>query len=271
MSIPAQLDMALRAGADLAALTATGRVFVVFDAQDSGHVSYGAQYGDDRWFIKTARTQDTVRALRIAERLHAAVRHPAIVPQLALVESSDGGLAGVYPWVDGQVLYPMPKSPRTDPAHPLARFRALPVHQVLDALDALLDAHVAVTAAGFIAVDFYDGSIIYDFARHRLHLIDLDAYRPAPAIRATPWMGSTRFMAPEEHTPGAVIDERTTVYALGRALRLLLDAGDSEQAWRGTAQQLAVVHAATAPQPARRYDSVATLAQEWRRATDRAR
>ena len=29
-------------------------------------------------------------------------------------------------------------------------------------------------------------------------------------------------------------DERTTVYNLGRAIRLLLDAGDDERAWRGT-------------------------------------
>lgn len=270
MSIPAELRAALHTSADLSALSSDGRVFAVFDAQDSGHLSYGVHHDGARWFVKTADTPATVRALRSAALLHAAVTHPAIVPQLALVDLPGGGLAGVYPWVDGQVLYPMPKRPRTDPAHPLARFRAMPVPRVLDALDTLLDAHLAITDIGYVAVDFYDGSIIYDFERHQVHLIDLDAYRPAPATRTAIWFGSRRFMAPEEHVPGAVIDERTTVYTLGRTLRLLLDAGDSEQGWRGSHEQLAIVRTATMPQPAHRYDSVAALAAAWRRATDRA-
>ncbi|MFD5230668.1 hypothetical protein ACFWJ5_19480 [Streptomyces qaidamensis] len=35
---------------------------------------------------------------------------------------------------------------------------------------------------------------------------------------------------------GSRIDGRTTVHALGRAIRLLLDAGDEERAWPGTAE-----------------------------------
>jgi hypothetical protein len=73
-------------------------------------------------------------------------------------------------------------------------------------------------------------------------------------------------MAPEEHRRGARIDERTTVYNLGRAIRLLLDAGDDERAWRGTPAQLAVVARATRADPAERYPAVAALADAWRAA-----
>jgi len=34
---------------------------------------------------------------------------------------------------------------------------------VLRALDAILDAHVAIAAAGWISVDLYDGCFLYDF------------------------------------------------------------------------------------------------------------
>ncbi|MEW1688577.1 hypothetical protein ACIQOF_08990 [Streptomyces sp. NPDC091265] len=76
-------------------------------------------------------------------------------------------------------------------------------------------------------------------------------------------------MAPEEFTSGAVVDARTTVFTLGRAARLLLDAGDSEEAWRGSAAQLAVVTRATRPNPEQRFGSVGEFAAEWRAATSR--
>ena len=42
------------------------------------------------------------------------------------------------------------------------------------------------------------------------------------------------YMAPEEFVRGAVIDERTTVFNMGRMIQHLLTSGD---VWRGTAQQ----------------------------------
>ncbi|MFI6779550.1 hypothetical protein [Micromonospora sp. NPDC050276] len=44
------------------------------------------------------------------------------------------------------------------------------------AIDTILDAHLAVTAAGYVAVDLYDGCFLYDFHARRLRLIDLDEY-----------------------------------------------------------------------------------------------
>ncbi|MFJ2419155.1 hypothetical protein [Streptomyces brevispora] len=70
-------------------------------------------------------------------------------------------------------------------------------------------------------------------------------------------------MAPEEFHRGAVIDQRTSVFHLGRSLRLLLDGGDKEQDWRGTTAQLSVIATATAPDSADRYGSVRDLAQAW--------
>ena len=56
------------------------------------------------------------------------------------------------------------------------------------------------------------------------------------------------------------------VFTLGRAARLLLDSGDEERAWRGTARQPAVIERATFPAPDDRFPDVHRFAAAWRAA-----
>ncbi|WP_328584057.1 serine/threonine protein kinase [Streptomyces sp. NBC_00370] len=247
-----------------------GEVFTTFRGQDSGCVSYGVRLTDGkRWFVKEARTEDGQRSLDRGWAFHRAIRHPAIVPQVHRIAVA-GRWAVVMPWRDGEVLYrPTADAPgdRTSPGSAMARFRALPVAEVLRALDRILDAHLAVEDAGRVAVDFYDGSLLYDFTERKLHLIDLDEYRSGPFELAHDRLpGSRRYMAPEESERGAVIDARTTVFTLGRAARLLLDAGDEEAAWRGNAAQLAVIARAVRFDPAERFETLREFADAWRAA-----
>lgn len=250
-----------------------GEVFAVFDRQDSGCVSYGLLAGGERLFVKTATIPAAMGSLRSAVRFHGVVRHPVIVPLMQVQEAADSPIL-VYPWIDGEVLYhPTTGShpDRTAPDGPWSRFRSLPVSAVEAAIDHLLDAHRAVATAGFVAVDLYDGSMMYDFTRQMLRLIDLDAYRPGPFVAHERLPGSRRFMSPEEHGGGSVIDERSTVYVLGRAIRLLLDAGDDEAAWRGSPERLEVVTQATQEAASRRFGTVAELQSSWRAAGRRRR
>ncbi|MFD0021299.1 serine/threonine protein kinase [Streptomyces sp. NPDC058382] len=253
-------------------LRRVGDLFAAFRDQDSGCVSYGVRMaGGDRWFVKEAVTEAGRQSLERAWAFHRAVEHPAIVPQVRRIAvGGNGGRAVVMPWRDGEVLYHCtvhgPRD-RTAPDSAMARFRALPVPRVADAFEQVLSAHLAVEAAGHVAVDFYDGSLLYDFARAEVHLIDLDEYRPGPfVVEAARLPGSRRFMAPEEFERGAVIDRRTTVFTLGRAARLLLDGGDTEEAWRGRPAQLAVLARATRPDPGERFPSVREFAAAWRKA-----
>ena len=65
--------------------------------------------------------------------------------------------------------------------------------------------------------------MIYDFDRGAPHLVDLDNYQPGPFVNDMGRMfGSTRFMAPEEFARGARIDERTTLFTMGRAAAVFL-------------------------------------------------
>jgi hypothetical protein len=238
-------------------LRTVGEVFRSFREQDSGCVSHGVRLPDGtRWFVKEATTDRGRRSLDRAWAFHRTVRHPAIVPQLHRIAVGDRRTAVVMPWHDGEILY--------DPTA-RARFRALPLDRVHHALARVLDAHLAVEAAGQVAVDLYDGAFLYDFDAHELRLIDLDDYRPGPFVLTEARLpGSTRFMAPEEWRRGATIDTRTTVHALGRTARLLLDAGPDEDAFRGTAAQLAVVERATRSLPEERFGGVWELVRAWR-------
>ncbi|MBT2472707.1 serine/threonine protein kinase [Streptomyces sp. ISL-66] len=248
------------------ALGAAGTVFRTFADQDSGCVSYGVEIDGERFFVKTAGTAGTVASLRRALAVHQVAAHSALIP---IVHSftTDDGLALVYPWAEGVVLYHPTRTRhggRSHPDSPMARFRQLPLQKVHEALAVILDVHLVVADAGLVAVDFYDGCTLYDFETGTMRLCDLDGYRPGPfVLEAERLPGSTRYMAPEEFQRGAVIDQRTTVFNLGRLLRLLLDGGDEEQDWRGTGAQLTVITTATAPNPTDRYPSVRDLAQAW--------
>jgi serine/threonine-protein kinase len=124
-----------------------------------------------------------------------------------------------------------------------------------------------VAREAFVAIDLYDGCLHYDFDRRRMRLVDLDEYRMGPvAVPSEGLPGSKRFRSPEELTPGATLDERSTVYTLGRVAQILLDAGDDTGEWRASRELEEVASQATAPRPGDRYASVAELAAVWRAA-----
>ena len=76
--------------------------------------------------------------------------------------------------------------------------------------------------------------------------------------------GSTRFMAPEEFELGARIDERTTLFSLGRAAALFLSDGTLDRApFRASDALYQVVAQACAPAPDQRFASVADFFSAW--------
>ena len=250
---------------------ACGEVFASFDAQDSGCLSFGVESGTRRWFIKGPRTDDAVATVRSAAAFHAKVRHAVVVRPVEVTEV-DGLPVLRYPWVDGETLYQATTaasgaSLRNGADTPHERFRKLPVDQIVFAIDAIYSAHVEIAREGFVAIDLYDGCLHYDFTRRRMRLVDLDEYRPGPLRSPSELLpGSTRFRSPEEKTPGAIVDERSTVYTLGRVAQILLDAGDDEGRWRASDELAAVAARATQPRPDDRYETVTELAGVWRAA-----
>jgi serine/threonine protein kinase, bacterial len=252
--------------------------------QDSGNVSWLVDVGDRRLFVKTAGTgadqppgapepyfdhAGRVEALRNAVLVARSCDHPAL-PRLLNVVESPVGPALVYEAAEGELVR-VPARERDDQASSYQRFAHLPAERLLGVFDVLIDLHVALAAAGWVAGDLYDGCLIVDFETDSLKVVDLDGYRRGPSVNDMGRMfGATRFMAPEEFELGAVIDERTTVFTLGRlvwhfATRLTEDAQD----FCGPAAIAEVVQRAVLMAPPDRYDSVAAFATDWRAARDR--
>jgi serine/threonine-protein kinase len=243
-----------------------GRVFARFDRQDSGNISYGVHSGDTRYFVKTAGLESSaavlgrdqrIALLRNAIEIARSCTHPLLVPLRRVIESPDGPLL-VYDWFDGD-LVGVTRDRRADPTSSFQRFRALPTLE--RELAAVFDLHVTLAAAGWIANDFYDGCLMYDFATSELRVIDLDGYHRGPFRNEMGRLfGSTRFMAPEELERGALIDERTTVFNMGRAAFVFLGEPD---AFRGTPAQLAAARTACEPDPSKRFRSLREFRDAW--------
>ncbi len=247
-----------------------GEVFQEFGHQDSGTTSYGVIVDGKRWFVKPSVDPSIVESLQRAVHLHTMVQHPAL-PSLHHTFEIPGGIALVYDWVPGEVLNDpryAPEQRRHDPVNPHVRFRSLSVPEVLDCLHTIYDVHLLVAEYGFVASDFYDGCIIYDFERSRTYLCDFDEYHHGPfVLELERNYGSSRFMAPEEFQRGATIDEVTNVFTLGRTATVLLgDGTGSLDAWKGTDLAREVVVRATSLDRAQRHQSVQEFVQDWRSA-----
>ncbi len=240
------------------------------DRLDSRSTIVGIETDAGRFVVKHAADDEAIAWLRSAVRFHEAVSHPSIPPVVHHFETPDGsGIVQV--WADGEVLHDAfdPAVPDRDhPGSPYRRFLGLPAAEIADAVRQLIHAHLAVSARGFVAVDLYDGCLVYDFDRRALSLIDLDLYRPGPYVLATDRQyGSRTYMAPEEWQRGATIDERTTVFTLGRFALVLLGCERHGAArrvdFRGSDRLYGIAARACAADPAERFPTVAELHRAW--------
>jgi serine/threonine-protein kinase len=204
-----------------------------------------------------------VEILRNAVRLSQSCSHPALPTLHRVIESPVGPML-VYEWRKGELLS-APRALRDNPTSSYQRFRSLPTPVILPALDTIFDLHRELSRLGWIAVDFYDGCLIYDFTTADLSIIDLDCYRPTPFTNAMGRMfGSTRFMAPEEFELGARIDEATNVFVMGRAAALFLGDGTLDfRAFRGSEALHRVVVRACQPERSERFASMAEFHDAW--------
>ena len=248
-------------------LQKSGEVFKIFDQQDSGCVSYGVDINGQRWFVKESAEPRTISSLKRAIKLHRVVQHSALAKLRNKFDTPNGGLALVYDWLPGEIIYNLPEFPREtgrrNPESAHVRFCALPVETIIRSLSTIYDLHRVLAETGFIAVDFYDGCILFDFENERTYIVDLDEYHYGPFSNPTDrLLGSSRFMAPEEFQRGALIDQITNVFTLGRTALVIL-AGGNIQNWQGKSAAKRVLEQATQPNRSNRYPSVAAFVDAW--------
>jgi serine/threonine protein kinase, bacterial len=257
-----------------------GTVVAEFDyvSQESGNLSWLVDTSAGRLFVKTAGSPGRqppgalvpyldhdarVRLLRNAIELAACCRHPALAQLLNVIETP-AGPALIYECAMGELLG-VARERRTDPASAYQRFAHLSADCLLAIFDVLLDLHAALAEAGWVASDLYDGCLMVDFATLRLTVVDLDSYRRGPGINDIGRMfGSTRFMAPEEFELGAQIDERTTVFNLGRLVwHFGTRLSEQVEDFCGPPALAQVIQQACQPSRTARTSSVASFVDAW--------
>ncbi|MGI6200329.1 MAG: serine/threonine protein kinase [Christensenellales bacterium] len=251
-----------------------GRVFAVFDRQDSGNIAFGVAGPEGKRFVKyagapTLRCPDdpaqAVARLRAAVQPYRDLRHPNLV-HLRQEREVGAGYALIFDWVQGQCLHAhwdaAAHPEYTHPQSPYERYRRLPLNKRLNSLATILDVHAAVERAGYVAVDLYDGSLIYDFSTDATTVCDIDFYAPGPLINTMGRMwGSSRFMSPEEFTLGAAIDARSNVFSLGAMAFVFLGGGKNRDRalWEAGDALYGVMQRAMSPERDLRYPTVAAL------------
>ncbi len=266
---------------DMSFIRKYGEVFKVYDDQDSGNICFGVEQetigqcvnmtknGKIRYFVKFAGApterysgtpEDAVKRLKATVPVYQELAHPNLI-KLINAEEVGGGFAVIFEWAEGECMgrqYPLSRE----------KFLQLPYSARLEVFDDILSFHAHVSDSGYVAIDFYDGSIMYDFAAKKTYICDIDFYSKMPYTNSMGRMwGSSRFMSPEEFELGAQIDEVTNVYLLGAtAFALFCGYDRTLDKWQLGEGLYQVALKAVSNERNQRQQSIRQLIVEWNRA-----
>ncbi|MEO4052267.1 serine/threonine protein kinase [Solibacillus sp. CAU 1738] len=259
-----------------------GEVFTVFAEQDSGNICFGVEKDGMKKFVKYAgaktkeysgQPEDAVARLKNSVPIYKDLQHKHLVDLLDHLEV-EKGYALVFDWFDGECLHSHwsfpPPHKYTHPDSPFFRYKQLPIEKRLESFNSILEFHVNMEQNNYVAVDFYDGSILYDFENSVTKICDIDFYKKKPFINTMGRLwGSSRFMSPEEFELGAEIDERTNVFNMG-AIAFGLLGGELDRSiikWDAGQELYEVAIKAVKIEKEERYSSVEELFRAWKSAS----
>ena len=243
-----------------------GIVFKIYDDQDSGNICFGTEKDGQRYFVKFAGAPteqysgdpaDAIARLKKTLPIYSELKHKNLID---LVEAKEigGGFAMVFKWADGDCMGRM---------YPAAhrRFMQLPINARLAVFSDILSFFEYVASQNYVAIDFYDGSIMYDFENGKTTICDIDLFRKQPCINGMGRMwGSSRFQSPEEYQLGAVIDEITNVYTLGAtAFALFGEYNRTRAKWQLSDKLFEIATRAVSDDRINRQQSIRQLTEEW--------
>lgn len=254
---------------DMSFIQQYGKVFKIYDDQDSGNICFGVQNGENKFFIKYAGApteqylgmpEDAITRLKATVPVYEDLVHLNLI-KFIKAEEIGGGFALIFEWTDGECMGRM---------YPLSRqkFLQMPYSTRLDVFDEILLFHAYVAAKDYVAIDFYDGSIMYDFTAKKTVICDIDYYSKMPYTNNIGRMwGSSRFMSPEEFTLGATIDEITNVYLIGATAFALFSNYDREiEKWQLSEELYKVALKAVSNERNQRQQSIQQFIKEWNEA-----
>lgn len=261
-------------------LKSYGKVFCVFDQQDSGNICFGVQRDNEKVFIKYAGAKTVEYDGDIEKAISELMRVSEIYKNLScdqLIKFKDefiteDGYAVVFEWIEGNNLHEhwtFNKYPKyTHEKSAYYKYKNLDFSKKLKSIDTIFRFLCNVEDKGYVAIDLYDGSIMYDFNKDITKICDIDFFRKKPAVNniGKGFWGSDRFKSPEEYELNAIIDERTNVFNLGALIFGILgsDTDYSFEKWEGTKKLYDLVSIATSLDRDKRFKSVRDFYNEWK-------
>ena len=223
------IEFKLKRPQDFTWLKKYGTAFSVVDETGSGCICFGMDDGERKYFCKIAGVgtvkeeispKESIELLKKAVQLYYDLAHSSLIKIVEEYEYKEFYVV-VFEWAEGECLFdhwnfekygkdPMIKSPKV-------KFKELAVSKKLKAVDVMFSFLQNVNQQGYVAVDFYDGSILYDFQNDVTTICDIDLFEKAPVIndKGADWFGTKRLKAPEEYMQGCIIDEQTNIFTLG--------------------------------------------------------
>lgn len=256
----------LKSAFDFSFMKEYGTVFKVFDDQDSGNICFGTEKDGQRYFVKFAGVPteryggdpaDAISRLKATLPIYSDLKHESLIDLIEAKEIGDG-FAMVFKWTDGDCMGRM---------YPAAhrRFMELPINDRLAVFSDILSFMECVASRNYVAIDFYDGSIMYDFANGKTTICDIDLFRKQPCVNNMGRMwGSSRFQSPEEYQLGADIDEITNVYTLGATAFALFDEYNrTREKWQLSDKLFGIATRAVSDDRANRQQTIRQFTAEW--------
>ncbi len=168
-------------------------------------------------------TAEAIETLRSAAVIYENIKHPNLIELVKHCRVDDIYIA-VFKWAEGDCLFDYWNFEKyqgnSQIIAPAERFKRLPAERRIKSADILFSFLDKTSKSGYAAVDFYDGSIMYDFSNNTTTICDIDFFRKKPTFNdiGEDYWGTKRLKAPEEYILNAVIDEVTNVYTLGALL-----------------------------------------------------
>ena len=260
-----------------------GKVFTVFDKNDSGNISFGVDNNGKKFFIKVGGVQtlymdenhkieSVISSLIYAADIYKTLRHQSLINLIDNKEIQNGYIL-VFDWINGECMnehWTYDKIPKyTHEKSAFYRYIRLEQKYLIKSINEIFEFHQFIASKNYVAIDFYDGSVMYDFVSNKTTICDIDFYSKSPYINnmGRLW-GSSMFMSPEEFTKGSIIDEITNVYTIGATAFVFLG-GEKDRSfskWRAGKNLYEVALKAVEPDRKDRYKSINDFIQDWNEA-----
>ena len=222
------IEFKLREYQDFNWLKKYGNIFSVIDETGSGCISFGVEKDNKKYFFKIAGAKTveaeiseakSIKLLKEAVIKYKEIKHENLIKLVDAFDYNEFYVV-IYEYAEGLCLFDhwnFDRYEKTKEITPMMKYKSLSIDKRLNVVYKLFSFFEAFIIAGYVAVDFYDSSIIYNFETDEVTFCDIDLFRKMPTTNdlGKDYFGTKRLKAPEENELGAVIDEKTSLFTLG--------------------------------------------------------